>query len=426
MRQLFIQTERGDGPQVVQMAQAAEAVNIALLNTASPGVVRDVVIAHVPNGAVGRLIDQLETLENCAVTLVPHAVITLKPGQPDVTEHATRVQRLSPLEVFLGGLQSVGSWGGFLAYAVAAGIVVWIGLFTNSAFLLIAAMLLAPFAGPAMNAALASARGDAQLLGRSLLRYFISILLTIVVSFVSSLVLGQNVITEQMAATGSISEVALLLPLIAGAAGALNLVQSERSSLVSGTATGVLVAAALAPPAGLVGMTAAMGRWDLASDGLFLLLLQLVGINLSGALAFRFFGVNMRNAVYERGRRWLFPAAVVASAAGVMLLLAVQFSKPPYLQRSSIQQHAVAAIQDALDTRSDVYLAEARVTFTRPNIPGQDTLIAHLTLQRKAEAASAEVLRAELTPFLQQTLIAQQWNITPLVDIIILDPPATL
>lgn len=424
MRQLFIQTQGGSGAQAVQMAQSVEAVNIALLHTSPPDSGRDVVIAHVPNSAVGRLIDQLETLENCEVTLVPHAVITLKPGQPDLTEHATTVQRLSPLEVFLGGLQSVGSWGGFLAYAVAAGVVVWIGLFTNSAFLLIAAMLLAPFAGPAMNAALASARGDAPLLGRSLLRYVISILLTIAVTYIISLILGQDVITEQMAATGSISEVAVFLPLIAGAAGALNLVQSERSSLVSGTATGVLVAAALAPPAGLVGMTAAMGRWDLASDGLFLLVLQLVAINLSGAVAFRLLGVNVRNAVYERGRRWIFPVAVVASALGVALLLVVQFAQPPYLQRSSIEQHAVAAIQDALDLRDDVYLAEARVTFTRPNISGQDTLIAHLTLQRNTTAASAEALRAELTPFLQQTLIAQQWNITPLVDIIILDPPA--
>jgi uncharacterized membrane protein len=33
-------------------------------------------------------------------------------------------------------------------------------------------MLIAPFAGPAMNAAIATARGDGKLLRRSLFRYF--------------------------------------------------------------------------------------------------------------------------------------------------------------------------------------------------------------------------------------------------------------
>jgi len=48
-----------------------------------------------------------------------------------------------------------------------------------------------------------------------------------------------------------ISSVGALLPLVAGAAGALNQMQAQSNSLVSGTAVGLLVAAALAPPAGL-------------------------------------------------------------------------------------------------------------------------------------------------------------------------------
>lgn len=55
-----------------------------------------------------------------------------------------------------------------------------------------------------------------------------------------------------MLQNSQISIAAVLLPLAAGAAGALNLFQSERSSLVSGAATGMLVAASLAPPAGII------------------------------------------------------------------------------------------------------------------------------------------------------------------------------
>jgi hypothetical protein len=51
--------------------------------------------------------------------------------------------------------------------------------------------------------------------------------------------------------------------IVLGAAGALNLCQSERSSLVSGAATGMLVAASLAPQAGLIRMGAAIGEWEM-------------------------------------------------------------------------------------------------------------------------------------------------------------------
>lgn len=426
MRQLMIQAPSGQGERIVQMAREANAVNVALLPSAAADGSGDVVIAHVPNQSVETILDQLEKLDEALVTLYPQPVVTLKPAQPaEVVEHATKTQRISPVELFLAGLQSVGSWGGFLSYAAAAGLVVWIGLFTNSAFLLIAAMLIAPFAGPAMNAALATARGDTHLLGRSVLRYFASILLTIAVAFVISLILGQQVVTAQMAQTASISSVAVLLPLTAGAAGALNLSQSERSSLVSGTATGVLVAAALAPPAGLVGMTAAMGRWDMMADGLFLLVLQLIGINLSGAIAFRLFGVTVRNSVYQRGAHWLFYAGVAVSAVALVGLLAIQFGQPPYLQRSSIEQRAVGVIERTLAERNDVYLAEADLTFTRPDIPGQDTLIAHLTLQRGETTTDLTTLDAEITTLIQARLLAQNWNVTPLVDVTILEPPPT-
>jgi uncharacterized membrane protein len=92
---------------------------------------------------------------------------------------------------------------------------------------------------------------------------------------------GQRIASEQMISTSMISSVTVLLPLVAGAAGALNLSQSDRSSLVSGAATGMLVAASLAPPAGTIGMASAIGEWDLVRTGVFVLLLQLVGINLS-------------------------------------------------------------------------------------------------------------------------------------------------
>lgn len=234
MRQLLIQLPRGRGKEVLEIAQKYEGTNLAQFEaTGSDGEI-DVAIVHVSNSKVEGLLEELQSLPKLRVTLIPSGVMPLQPPAEEAPQQVTNVEPRSPIEIFLAGLQSVGSWKGFLGYAAAAGVVVWIGLFTNTNYLLVAAMLIAPFAGPAMNVAIATARGDITLLKRSLLRYFAALGVAIAIAWALSLILQQQVVTELMLATNTVSAVAVLIPLVSGAAGALNLVQSERSSLVSG------------------------------------------------------------------------------------------------------------------------------------------------------------------------------------------------
>jgi uncharacterized hydrophobic protein (TIGR00271 family) len=257
MRQLLIQVPRGTGEEVLEIAQKYDGANLAQFQvTGSDGAI-DLAIIHVSNSKVEGLLGELEDLPELHVTLIPRGVMPLQPPAFEAPEQVTNVEPRSPIEIFLAGLQSVGSWKGFLGYAAVAGVVVWIGLFTNTNYLLVAAMLIAPFAEPAMNVAIATARGDITLLKRSLIRYFAALGVAIVIGWLLSLILQQQVITELMLATNTVSAVAVLIPLVSGTAGALNLVQSERSSLVSGAAAGMLVSVSLAPPAALVGMAIA-------------------------------------------------------------------------------------------------------------------------------------------------------------------------
>jgi uncharacterized hydrophobic protein (TIGR00341 family) len=367
---------------------------------------------------------ELEDLPELHVTLIPRGVMPLQPPANEAPEQVTSVEPRSPIEIFLAGLQSVGSWKGFLGYAAVAGVVVWIGLFTNTNYLLVAAMLIAPFAGPAMNVAIATARGDVTLLKRSLIRYFAALGVAIVVGWLLSLILQQQVVTELMLATNTVSAVAVLIPLVSGAAGALNLVQSERSSLVSGAAAGMLISVSLAPPAALVGMAIAMGRWDMAINGLFLLLLQLVGINLSASLVFRAYGLSARGARYGRGKKWLVPVAVAVTILTLIGLLTWQFFNSPNLQRSSIAQRANAEIQSVVNQSGLAELLEANVRFTAPEIDGQNTLLVTLYVQRQANVtSSSEEIRSLLTKKIQTRLLKQESNVTPLIDVSVLETP---
>jgi uncharacterized hydrophobic protein (TIGR00271 family) len=422
MRQIIVQVSQGHGEAALAIARHHGGINLACWAGVDGQEALDMVLVHVSNGQVEGLLAELEKLPCTRFTLLPVGVIPLRPPTSQAPDQVIDVALRSPIEVFLGGLQSVGSWKGFLGYAAAAGVVVWIGLFTNTSYLLVAAMLIAPFAGPAMNTALATARGDFQLLWRSLRRYFIALAVCLSMAALLSFVLQQQVVTSLMEATSQISSIAVLLPIVAGAAGALNLVQSERSSLVSGAATGMLVAASLAPPTGLVGMAAVMERWDMVTNGLFLLLLQLVGINLAGALVFRGFGLTSRGARYDRGRSQVFVSSVGMAALVIVCLLTWQFWEAPNLQRTSIAQRAIAEIHQTVQESGLAWPLEVDARFTSSSPSGdQNTLLTVVYAQRRGTntALTNTEIRQQLTKAIEKALQGQK--LMPLVQINLLE-----
>jgi uncharacterized membrane protein len=375
------------------------------------------------NREIGELLVDLQDVPGSTVTFAPQSVLTLVPGREEAPEDLVDLEPLSPQEVFLAGLQSVGSWGGFLGYAAVAGAVVWIGMLTNSVFLLVAAMLIAPFAGPAMNTALATATGDGHLMGRTIVRYLAAIATLVAVVAALHALLGPDIATNTMTATANVSSVAVVLPLVAGAAGALNLMQAERSSLVSGAATGVLVAAALAPPAGLIGMAAVIQQWPMVWSGVFLLALQLVGLNLAGALVFRVFGLSPGTARYGRGAPAVSWLALAASVVAVVGLVTFQLWNRPSLQRSSVETEVTADIGRIVGQQADAGLVESNTRFTRPDIPGQDTLLAEVYVQPMG-GADPQALEQRLERLLTERL-SERHDVVVLATVTAIPPPGS-
>ena len=273
-----------------------------------------------------------------------------------------------------------------------------------------------------MNAAVATARGDAGLLGRTLFRYLVGLTVAIATAGLTSLVLGQRLATTLMEQTASISATAVILPLVAGAAGAISQGQSERSSLVSGAAIGMLVAAALAPPAGLVGMAAALGEWEMAKGGLFLLGLQLAGINLSGALVFRLVGLNPEGSRYSRGRGWVQKASLLATLLALGGFLAWQFGNAPELQRASLAQRAEVAVHRAVGAGGPVQVVETTARFARADIPDQNTLLVTTYVEQMGPSARppAEARERTLRERIGRELRREIPEATPLVDVTVL------
>lgn len=424
MRQLTLQIPDGYGKQALRIFEQCNSENAALSTALGTEGEVETITALVPNQKVETFLEHVERdLPEASISFSPSAKISLSLPSNEIPQSLLDTKLRSSLEVFLAGVQSIGSWPSFSIYAAIAGIIVWIGLYTNSVFLLVASMLIAPFGGPAMNVAIASARGDLNLLKRSLARYFSALAIVVFITWLLSMVFGQTIATSQMVSVSEVSATAALLPLVGGVAGALQLVQSERSSLVSGTAIGMLVAAALAPPAGIIGMSIAIGRPEMIVSGVFLLLLQLAGINISCTLVFRFYGLNSQGAIYQRGQRTIFPIALALSALTLALLLSWQFSTSPMLLRSSRTQTATAIVHSVVNNNPYVSLVESDVRFTRANIDGQNTLLSNLYVQPKqGQDVSLETVDRRLKKDIQTALEANEFEVTPLVNITLLEP----
>lgn len=189
----------------------------------------------------------------------------------------------------------------------------------------------------------------------------------------------------------------------------------------------MLVAASLAPPAGLVGMASAIGRWDMVISGLFVLLLQLVGINLTAAILFRIFGLSTQGSRYNRGKKWVFLATLAVSVTAIAGLLTWQLTNPPHLQRSSLAQRATAEIQEVVNESNLVEPVEVNVRFTRAKIKSQNTLLGVVYVQRQAGITiSSEEICEHITSTIQTHLLQQGFNATPLINVNVLKPPTSI
>ncbi len=423
MRQVIVQVPAGNAARVVDASRRLDAMNVSHVRGEDDGGHPvDIVVVYLANHDVGKLLAALEALDDVHISMFTFPVLTLEPPASEVPQQVEDVTLRTPLEIYVSGLQSIGGWKGFLGYAVAAGAVVWLALTTNTSFLLIGAMLIAPYAGPAMNTAIATARGDAVLLRQSLLRYGASLLVTALTAALLSFLFGEEAATEAMLGTANISTATVLLPLIAGAAGALHLTQSQQSSLVSGASVGILVAASLAPPAGLLGIAPVTGDWSMMSSAVFLLLLQLVGINLAGAITFWSVGLRPGGVRYDRGRKKILVLGIAASAIVLAGLLTWQLtSESPTLQRSSVAQQARAAAASALHDEPGLHQVRLLAQFTRSSVPGREPLLvtAHV-LADSTVVASDSALRVRVRALLSRAIRRAQPSILPLVDVTVL------
>ncbi len=389
------------------------------------------VLINVPNDQVGPLLAGLEEAVGDAEFAIP-AGETMPVSTPigDVREQLKDVSTRSTLELVLDVLQSVGSWKGMLLYAVISGMVAAYGVIFNLSFLLTAAMLIAPLGAPVMVCVVGVALGDLWMVRRGAVRFFVSLLVLAGAAAVLGLVYGLRQSTAMMETLTNLSVWSAMLGVVGGAAGAQALIQAERDSMVTATATGFLVAVSLSPPSAVLGLAAALGRWDYVVLMVFLIAVTFTGIIAGGWASLRVQGVHQGRPSAGRGSSGIARALVATTVVLLAGLVAWQTQRGPRYQKADRARSASQLAKDAVTAVPGYRLIDVDASFTTGDSKwheGEGLLVRAVVARDSGAAARAgdAALRPgaaseELRAAISRRITSRMDDVHPFIDLSIL------
>jgi uncharacterized hydrophobic protein (TIGR00271 family) len=190
----------------------------------------------------------------------------------------------------------------FWLVLVLSGGIATLGLATNSAAVVIGAMLVAPLLAPIVGLALALAVGDGRLAVQTGMVVIGSTFAVVLISAFLTVLLPFQTITVEISARTQPTTLDLAIAVFSGLAGVV--VTVARGSRLSAAIPGVAISVALIPPLAVAGFGIGAG-WNqgLISGSLLLYGANLAGIVLSGMGVFLLVGMH-RPDVLEAARTW--------------------------------------------------------------------------------------------------------------------------
>lgn len=428
MRQIQVTVAAGSEEAVLRLADEHGAFSPAATTVRTSDGDRAMVFASLPNDRVGRFAGAVEeAVEHAEIGILPRGILPLHTPIADVHEKVRSVSSLSPLELVLAGLQSIGSWRGMLLYSLFSGAVASYGIIFNIPWLLTAAMLIAPFGAPAMVSVIGIAVGDWTLFRRGFGRFWAAMAVLAAASYALALAYGLETSTGMMEQISSLSLWSVLPALVGGAAGAQSQVQSDRDSLVTSTATGFLVAVSLSPPTAVLGLSVALGRWDYVMEMAFLVVLTYCAILLGGWASLLLHDVHPDRQTAERGSARLRTGLAAGAALVVAALVAWQTTQAPRLQKGDLWREAATVARGAVGGVAGVRLLEAEARFTRPDLElpgGREALLVTVLAERRDASLPDSALESRLRTVVEDTIRATMQGVHPLVQVTVLPSPS--
>lgn len=243
--------------------------------------------------------------------------------------------------------------GNYLLMLTLANLIALAGLITNSAPVIIGAMLISPLMAPFLSFGFSFITGEKKLWRKSVKKIAISVLLTIIISAAASYLSPLKEITQEIISRTRPNLYDLIIASLAGIAGAIALC-TKKSFLT--IVPGVAIATAVIPPLSVAGFGIGTLNLNIFLGGFFLFFTNFVAIIIATCVVFFIYGFGPK-LVTEMDRsqmqkRFAF-LGIVMIIISIPLIYTLQQSIVEVKLRSTIQ----SALKKHLDQKKRSHLS---------------------------------------------------------------------
>ncbi|MFN7057131.1 TIGR00341 family protein [Hyphomonas sp.] len=301
----------------IRIVKAADPIDYLVLQPEQTD--RRLIQVIMRDGPVQALLDNLQSLledrSGWRVTVVQIGVTLPKLPSPKNEKKKASSQHTREALYIQVSSNAKPNWD-YVLMVFLSTIVAAVGLVSDGVAAVIGAMVIAPLLGPIMGLAMGAALGEVALLRKGVLSLVMGIGVALGVSFLLALVMPANFESRELMSRAEVRLDGLALAMAAGGAAALSVTRGTASALV-----GVMVAAALLPPAAAVGLFAGYGEGELALRAALLLSLNVASLILSALIVFRLRRIRPRKWIEQKhADRAIWINAILS---GVFLIVAV-------------------------------------------------------------------------------------------------------
>jgi uncharacterized hydrophobic protein (TIGR00341 family) len=205
-------------------------------------------------------------------------------------EKQRQAERISREELYTQIADTINVSRAYYVMVLLSTIVAAIGLLQDNVPVVIGAMVIAPLLGPNMALALATTLGDKDLAKNALNVTLASIGAGLALSVLLGIILNVDPTIPTIMNRTQIGMGDVILALAAGSAGCLAFTTGAPATLI-----GVMVAVALLPPLVTLGLLLGSAHFLMAAGALWLLLTNIICINLAGVVTFWAQGIQPIN-----------------------------------------------------------------------------------------------------------------------------------
>jgi uncharacterized hydrophobic protein (TIGR00271 family) len=280
----------------------------------------------------------------------------------------------------------------FFLLVILSSSIATLGLLTNSAAVIIGAMLVAPLMSPILGIGLASIVGDSRMLqrgGSALVRgAALAILLSTIMTLINTYlpILSIQELPAEVLARTHPSPIDLMIAMAGGLAAAYALTRPNLSAALPGVA----IATALMPPLCTIGIGLAFWNMEVAGGATLLFLTNTITIAFAAALVFFLRGFGRRRV---RGERQLPRSLYLSAGLMTVLLIPLTYYSVIFFTEANENRLINTAVQRQVEALDDAELVEMKLLHSSAELD------INLTLR------TSQMLRYDQVVMLQQAIV---------------------